>query len=105
VNVDHVTLCLRSWFGHPEAGVAERRYAAARGDDSYDPQSWRSGLRCWNLLDEGDGLVGRAYEPTTDTPSWVFTDEKGDRPIAPPLSTTRLRALMVEYRLKGGVDA
>ena len=102
-EVASVRLCLRSWYGHPEADRIEMSYNASRIDGGgATPLSWTSGLRCWNLLDAEGMKIGRAYEPTRQVPRWVFVDERGDREIALSLPMDRLRAMMVEYRLKGG---
>ena len=106
MNVASVQLCLRSWYGHPDAGKIERLYREARLKEGDGPSlNWTSGLRCWNLLNDEGLLVGRAYEPTDQTPFWVWTDDRGDRGIAQPLTMERLTVLMVEYRLMGGTYA
>jgi hypothetical protein len=117
--VDRVQLCLRSWYGHPEHEVIHANYMASKvnvapdgrlepltdADGGMVPLSWTSGLRCWNLLDHEGLMVGRVYEPTAETPFWIWTDDRGDREIAQPITVERLTVLMVEYRLLGGVDA
>ena len=108
-------LCLRSWYGHPEHEVINARYVASKvmarwegvtdadGGGGMVPLSWTSGLRCWNLLDEVGGALGRVYEPTAETPRWVWTDDRGDQQRRPLCSMEKLTAMMVEYRLKGGL--
>jgi hypothetical protein len=104
-----VRLSLRSWYGHPEADVVEAAYQAAkqRAEDDGDitpPLGWTSGLRCWDLLDEDGLMIGRAYEPTAQTPGWVWVDERGDQGISQPLTMAKLTALIVEHRLMGGIE-
>lgn len=106
MSVASVKLCLRSWYGHPEEDRVGRAYQAARrGSDNMVPLEWESGLRCWNLLDAEGLMVARAFEPTAQTPRWVFASDKGHGVIDPPLSMEQLTQLMVEYRLMGGIYA
>ena len=109
MKVASVYLNTASWYGHPEERRVAKLYneakaaAGAKGPDMQVPVGWRSTLNCWFLLDENGRKIARAYEPTETTRHWVWVDYAGNNKIAPPVSMARMTALMVEYRLKGGV--
>ena len=103
-----VELSTGSWYGHPEQHDVERLYRAA-SDGAYVRganvvEEWESPLSCWSLLGDDGMALARAYEPTEKTPRWVFTDSRGNLEIERPISHEQLVALIVIYRMKGGMD-
>jgi hypothetical protein len=109
VTIASAYLSTSSWYGHPEEQrvlglYREAKEAAVRRGAASVGNEWNSTLVCWMLLDEEGFKEARAYEPSELTPRWVFTDASGVSEIEPPITLDEMRALMVTYRLKGGMD-